>query len=226
LNTRDIVYVSLFAAIVAALGLLPKIQLMSGVPITAQSLGVMLAGGVLGARRGGLALLLFVILVLAGLPLLAGGRGGLGLLASPSGGFLLAFPVAAFVTGFMVERFWHKITLPIMIVANIVGGIVVLYCIGIPWLAIAGGFTASKAAMLSAPFLPGDLIKAVLAAIAAMAVKRGYPLIDSARLDVARPDVVRSDENVADVTASNAISVEPTRSTRSSPAVSSADSVK
>ena len=221
MNTRDIVYVSLFAAIVAALGLLPKIQLMSGVPITAQSLGVMLAGGVLGARRGGLALLLFVILVLAGLPLLAGGRGGLGLLASPSGGFLLAFPVAAFVTGFMVERLWHKISLPMMLVANIVGGIVVLYSIGIPWLAIAGGFTASKALMLSTPFLPGDFIKAVLAAIAAMAVKRGYPLIDSARFDVARPDVTGSE-----VTVSTAFGAEPTRSAKSPLAVSSTDSAK
>ena len=186
LNTRDIVYVALFAAIVAALGLLPKIQLMSGVPITAQSLGVMLAGGVLGARRGALALLLFVILVLAGLPLLAGGRGGLGLLASPSGGFLLAFPVAAYVTGFLAEKFWGSISLPLMIVVNIIGGIVVLYAIGIPWLAVAGGFTASKALLLSAPFIPGDLIKAVLAAMAAMAVKQSYPLIRPAEQDTVR----------------------------------------
>lgn len=73
---RNIVLIALFAALIAVLGLIPKITLMSGVPITAQSLGVMLCGTVLGARRGALAVLLFLLLVALGLPLLAGGRAG------------------------------------------------------------------------------------------------------------------------------------------------------
>ena len=59
----------------------------------------MLCGTVLGAKRGALAVLLFLGLTLAGLPLLSGGRGGLGLLASPTVGYLIGFPVAAYVTG-------------------------------------------------------------------------------------------------------------------------------
>ena len=73
---RQVARVALFAALVAALGLLPKLTIAGGVPITAQSLGIMLCGTILGWRAGGLAALLFVCLVLAGLPLLAGGRGG------------------------------------------------------------------------------------------------------------------------------------------------------
>jgi biotin transport system substrate-specific component len=101
---KNIAYVALFAALIAVLGLVPKIDLVAGVPITAQSLGVMLCGTVLGARRGALAVLLFVGLVAVGLPLLAGGRGGIGLFAGPSAGFLIGFPVAAFVAGWVMER--------------------------------------------------------------------------------------------------------------------------
>ncbi len=102
-----------------------------GVPITAQSLGIMLCGTVLGAKRGALAVLLFLLLVALGLPLLSGGRGGLGVFAGPSAGFLLGFPVAAFVAGWIVEK-WRA---PVGIAAfagAVIGGIVVLYAFGIP----------------------------------------------------------------------------------------------
>ena len=79
---RNVTMIALFAALIAVLGLIPKFDLASGVPITAQSLGVMLCGTVLGARKGALTVLLFLLLVALGLPLLAGGRGGLGLFTS------------------------------------------------------------------------------------------------------------------------------------------------
>lgn len=177
LSTKDLVHISLFAAIVAVLGLIPKIQLAAGVPVTAQSMGVMLAGGILGARRGGLALLLFVALVLAGFPLLSGGRGGLGLLAGPSGGFLLAFPLGAFVTGYLVEKCWHKLELMQTILCTIIGGILVLYAVGIPWMIATTDFGGTKALMLMIPFLPGDIVKALIATSLILAVKKSWPLI-------------------------------------------------
>ena len=83
MKTKDLAYIALFAAITAVLGLLPAIPVPAvPVPITAQTLGVMLAGAVLGARRGFLALLLFLVLVAVGLPVLAGGRGGLAVFAA------------------------------------------------------------------------------------------------------------------------------------------------
>ena len=85
---KNLTHIALFAALIAVLGLVPKIDLASGVPITAQSLGVMLCGTVLGARRGALAVGLFLLVTLAGLPLLSGGRGGLGVLLG--GGVFLA----------------------------------------------------------------------------------------------------------------------------------------
>ena len=104
-SARDLALIAIFAGIVAALGLIPALYPFgAAVPITAQSLGVMLAGAVLGARRGALALLVLLALVAVGLPLLAGGRGGLGVFFTPAVGYLVGFPVAAFVVGWLTEK--------------------------------------------------------------------------------------------------------------------------
>lgn len=180
MRIQDIAYIALFAALTAVLGLIPKIDLaIIPVPITAQTLGAMLAGSVLGARRGALSQVLFVLLVAAGLPLLAGGRGGLGIFAGPTVGFLLAWPLAAFVIGAATERMWTRLTFFHSFAFNVIGGIVIIYALGIPVLALVAGLPLIKAASLSAAFLPGDILKAALAAAVAMFVKRGYPLIES-----------------------------------------------
>ncbi|MGQ3294339.1 MAG: biotin transporter BioY, partial [Shinella sp.] len=106
MTTRDIVLVALFAAIIVVLGLLPPITLgFIPVPITAQSLGVMLAGCILGAKRGAGAVLLVLLLVAIGLPVLSGGRGGLAIFASPTGGYLVGWVFGALVCGLIAERF-------------------------------------------------------------------------------------------------------------------------
>ena len=172
---RHLTLIALFAALIAALALIPKFSLGFGVPITAQSLGVMLCGTVLGAKRGALAVLLFMLLVAIGLPLLAGGRGGLGAFMLPSSGFLIGFPFAAFATGFIVER-WR--TGPLAVVAGVAavfGGIVVLYAFGIAGLAIALDKPALEAAGLVTVFIPGDLIKAVLAGLITAGLARARP---------------------------------------------------
>ena len=161
---RHLTLIALFAALIAALGLVPRIDLVSGVPITAQSLGVMLAGAVLGAKRGFLAVLLFIVLAAIGLPLLAGGRGGLGIFVGPTAGFVVGFPIAAFVTGWIVERWRAPITLSVF-VASLVGGVVVLYAFGTIGMALVLSKTIPEALLLSTPFLMGDIIKAVLAAL-------------------------------------------------------------
>ncbi len=178
MSTRDMVYVALFAALLAALGMFPPIFLpLLSVPITAQTLGVMLAGSVLGARRGGLAVLLFLVLVAAGVPILAGGRGGFGVFLGPSGGFLLAWPVCAFAIGYMVERTWRKLGYINAFVVNAIGGVVLMYALGIPWIAFSAEIGLWKAFMGSMAFVPGDIFKALIAAYVAVTIKRAYPLI-------------------------------------------------
>ena len=171
---KNLTYIALFAALIAVLGLVPKIDLLAGVPITAQSMGVMLCGTVLGARRGALAVLLFLALVAVGLPLLSGGRGGLGVFASPSVGFLIGFPVAAFVAGLVVEK-WTAAIGVAAFVGAILGGIVVLYAFGIPGMAVMLDKSLPEAAGLATLYLPGDLIKAGLAALVTRAIAQMRP---------------------------------------------------
>lgn len=179
-NTRDVVFIALFAAIVAALAIFPPITLpVVGVPITAQSLGVMLAGGVLGTVRGGLALMLFLALVAIGLPLLSGGRGGFGVFLGPSGGFLIGWIVAAFAIGYMTEKLWDRLTYAVALAICFAGGIVILYAIGVPWVAFAAEITLGAALTGSLPFIPGDIVKCLIAAAVIVVVKRSYPIIAS-----------------------------------------------
>jgi biotin transport system substrate-specific component len=184
-KTKDLAYIALFAAITAALGLVPAV-LVGPVPITAQTLGVMLAGSILGARRGFLSQLLFLVLVAIGVPLLAGGTGGLAVFVGATAGYLFAWPVGAFVVGLLTEGFWTRYNAVWGLLANIVGGIVVIYAIGVPVLVAVSGLPWSNALWFGAAvFIPGDLVKAVVAAVIAVQVRRSYPVIERPRRAVA-----------------------------------------
>lgn len=171
---RNLTHIALFAALIAILGLIPKIELASGVPITAQSLGIMLCGTVLGAKRGALAVVLFLALVAAGLPLLSGGRGGIGVFASPSVGYLVGFPVAAFVIGWLMERTTLAAG-PAATFASIIGGIGVLSIFGIVGMSVMLEKSLPEAAFLAGAFLPGDLIKTVIAGFVTQGLARMRP---------------------------------------------------
>ena len=172
---RSLALVALFTALIAALGIIPPLALGIGVPITGQSLGVMLAGTVLGARRGGLAALLFVALVALGLPILAGGRGGLGMFATGSAGYLVGYVLGAFVTGLVMERLR---SLPVGLAAGVaatVGGILVLHLCGLLGLMLVLDLPFIAAFFADSAFIPGDFIKMVLAALITAGLARARP---------------------------------------------------
>lgn len=183
MNTRDLVLSALFTAIIVALGLLPPISIgIIPVPITAQSLGVMLAGVILGARRGAVATLILIVLVAIGLPVLSGGRGGLAVFAGPTAGYLVGYVFAAYTTGFLAERLVRPEQSGLVqgvgfFLAAAIGGIVVDYAFGIVYLAFAAGISLQQAFVGSLTFVPGDVLKAIVAALAGRAVMAGYPLL-------------------------------------------------
>ena len=178
MKTKDIVLIALFAALTAALGLFPLFMVpVLAVPVTAQSMGPMLAGSVLGARRGALALLLFLLLVAVGLPLLSGGRGGYGILIGPGAGFLWCWPVAAWLIGWLFERFWTRLNYATAGLIIALGGIVVVYAGGVAWLGLVIGKPFAPSLLAMGAFVPGDLLKVVVATLVAMTVRRSYPLI-------------------------------------------------
>lgn len=173
--SADIARIAVFAALIAALGLPGPIPIFGGgVPITAQTLGIMLAGAVLGPWRGATAVLIFNILVAVGLPLLSGARGGLGVFIGPSGGYVLGWILGAFLTGLIVHSgvapTWWRTAL-----GTVVGGILAIYAVGIPVQSAVTGLALPQAALQSLVFLPGDLLKAAVATVLTMALWRAYP---------------------------------------------------
>jgi len=177
LSARDLAQIAIFAALIGALGLPGALSIGAvAVPITFQTLGVMLAGALLGARKGMLAVLLLLVLAAAGLPLLSGGRGGLvWFTTSPSAGYLYGWLLSAAVIGYLTSRLLPKYPLWPALGATALGGIVVVYLIGVPVTAINLGLPLWVALADSAKFIPGDLIKVVVTVLVARQVHKAYP---------------------------------------------------
>ena len=169
----------MFATIMGVLGMMPPIFIgISPVPITLQSLGVMLAGSVLGARFGAkyaaLSQILFLLLVVAGLPLLSGGRGGIGVLVGPSAGYLIGYVAGAFVIGWFAYRLKEGKFFKLLLI-NLFGGIFVVYLFGIPVQALMMNISLVEGMLSSLVFLPGDVTKVVVASIIAVKLMNTVP---------------------------------------------------
>ncbi len=151
----------------AAVGLAAQLEIrlpFTPVPLTGQPFAVLLVGALLGAKRGGLAMLTYLGEgALLGLPVFAGGAAGMGALLGPSGGYLVGFAPAAFVTGALAERGWDRHVLSTW-AAMALGSAMIFVC-GLPWLAQFVGWEHVLAAGLY-PFVIGDVIKQGLAALA------------------------------------------------------------
>lgn len=149
----------LVGAGVLFLALLAQLRVQIGpVPITGQTLGVLLLGAAFGARLGALTTGAYALLGLAGLPLFAGGGSGLAYLLGPTGGYLVGFVVAAGLLGMLAQRGWDKTYVRAAGAMLLATG--VIYLFGVGWLTVAlgGDLSAALAAGL-APFVVGDLIK-------------------------------------------------------------------
>ena len=128
------------------------------VPVTGQTLGVLLVGALYGPRRGALTVLAYIAEGLAGAPVFAGGRSGLPVLLGPTGGYLVGFVPAAFIAGLGSGRRSAALRLGAIVVAT-----VVVYVVGVPWLALAAGMPLALAAVRGLlPFLLGDALKAAI----------------------------------------------------------------
>jgi biotin transport system substrate-specific component len=175
LEARDFARIAVFAAIIVVLGVAGEVPLPTGVPLTLQTLGVMLAGVVLGPLRGALAVLVVLALAAVGLPVLSGGSGGLGVFVGPTVGYLLGWLPGVAVTGLIARGGRAGIVWWRALVGALVGGIAVVYALGVPGTALVLGSPLGATAIASLVFVPGDLVKAVLSTLIAVALWRAYP---------------------------------------------------
>lgn len=156
------------------------------VPITGQTLAVVVVGAALGARRGAAALVTYLLAGLAGLPVFAGFTGTIAAVAKPTFGFVLGFIVAAFVAGWFAERAWDR--KPLLAFVGFVAASAIPFVFGIPYMAfilnVVGGGSFGISEILAFglwPFVVGGLIKAAIAAVLIPAAWAGVRAVDRSK---------------------------------------------
>ena len=175
-RTTYLALCGLFAAIMAVCSFITIPLGFTPVPINLGTLGVFLAGGILGKKYGTVSIAVYVLLGAIGIPVFAGFKGGLGVLAGPTGGYIIGYIVAAFIIGLIIETFEKGSAgetggnagfkgFAGIVVALIIG-LLACYALGTLWFILSTG-TGVWASLLACvfPFLPGDGIKIVVATI-------------------------------------------------------------
>ncbi|HSU02256.1 MAG TPA: biotin transporter BioY [Nocardioides sp.] len=177
-RSRDIALVAAFAALISASAYIGAVPVGSaGVPITLQTLTVMLAGCVLGPLRGFSAVTLYLALGAVGLPVFAEHSSGIGVFSGPSGGYLISFPIAAALGGFLVKYVARERRTRALVVfgCSITASIVVIHLLGIVGMMLHFDVSFREAATYDMPFWIGDLVKTSLVAMIAAEVHRAFP---------------------------------------------------
>lgn len=171
---HDLVVIALFAALTAIMAYI-SVPMPGGLPpITGQTFAVMLAGLLLGANKGAMSQIIYILLGVVGLPVFAGGTAGLGILFGSTGGFLWGFVLAAYVIGKLTEK-KAKPSLFTLSSAALLGGVLVVYIPGIWQMARVLGLPLQTAAGFMLPFIPGDLIKVIVSSLLAQRLLVSLP---------------------------------------------------
>jgi biotin transport system substrate-specific component len=164
---RMTVYASLMAALIAA-GSYLAIPI-GPVPIVLQNLFIFLSGLLLGRRWGVVSVTVYILVGACGLPIFSIGRGGIGHILGPTGGYLIGYIPAVYLIGIISEKTGHRSVYDV--IAMICGSIIIYAC-GITWLKILTGMTFSKTLVVGMfPFLPGDALKIAVAVPIAKAIR-------------------------------------------------------
>lgn len=181
----DLALIAVFAALIAAFSLAPAVPLPgNAVPITLQTLAVALTAMIIGPWRGAAATLLYLVIGFAGLPVFAQGASTVAVLAKPSAGYLISFPIYAVVVGLLAGfalRRTNWVRPALLVVAGLVGSFLVVHPMGILGMARNIPTTLERAFLLDITFWPGDLVKTVVAALIATAVHKAFPALAARR---------------------------------------------
>lgn len=170
--THDIAYIAVFAALIIALAFF-AIPAAAGIPIVLQNAAIIMAGLILGGRRGFLASLLFLGIGMLGIPVLPGGRATLTALAGPSIGYLIGYLLSPLAAGAIA--YTKRCSLLVLAVAGLVG-LAVQYACGAVGLMARGGLSLGAAVAAQGAFLVPDLIKIAVIVVAARAVHQAFRL--------------------------------------------------
>ena len=177
LTIRGIVFSALFAALLVVFGFVNINLGFTPVPITLATLAIMFAGAFLGAGYGFFSVLVVIVLATLGLPFI-GGSGGLSVIIGPSAGFVWSWPFSALLIGWLTAKIkGHGLRAHLLtfLVIELFGSLI-MYVTGVPWLAHVLKISVAKAMLLGCyPYLPGDVVKAVVATLVVVPIRSIYP---------------------------------------------------
>lgn len=180
-TTLDIVLVGMFAALLAAISQI-SLPMPTGVPITIQVFGVALVGTVLGWKLGFLATVVYILLGAVGLPVFANFHGGLQSLTGMSGGYILAWPVMAFLSGIRFRSENKKLNLAVSVVLSLIGLMIVEFVGALQWSRLSGEMSLGAIIAYSfIAFIPKDIVITIAAVIVGGQIRK--PLVKAGYLD-------------------------------------------
>jgi biotin transport system substrate-specific component len=163
-SVKEITLVGIFTALTAIFAQVSIPIPFSPVPITLSIFAVFMTSIILGKKCGTMSMLIYVLIGAIGVPVFAGLSGGFDIIAGPKGGYILSYPIMAFLIGMIIEK--KKEASSTDLIGILVVGLIICYSLGATWLAITIKADAAKAISVGvAPFLPLDLLKIVLAAV-------------------------------------------------------------
>ncbi len=185
--TTDVALIAGFAALIAVCALLPDIKTGVGVPYSLQTFGVLLTGAVLGPVRGFLSVTLYLVAGLV-LPIYSGGSSGIGHYSGPTAGYLVAFPIAAALCGFLVYRNRGNATqFAFVFTCGLLSSFLVVHTLGPLNLAWRADLSIKAAFAADTVYFPGDIAKNVVMALVASAVHRAFPDLITRRTTTGTP---------------------------------------
>lgn len=169
LGVKEMCYVGLFTAVTVVMAQI-SIPMPAGVPMTMQTFAITLAAVVLGAKLSALSSFIYILLGAVGVPVLANFTGGLQKFVGPTGGFLISFPIMAFIIGWGVD---HKDDFKGMFVIMLILGTVINYVIGvIMFCAMTNNNLMVGITACVIPFIPTAIIKMILASVIGFSIKK------------------------------------------------------
>ncbi|KAB2810430.1 biotin transporter BioY [Pimelobacter simplex] len=173
--TTDVALIAGFAALIAVCAILPDIKTGVGVPYSLQTFGVLLTGAVLGPVRGFLSVVLYLVAGLV-LPIYSGGASGISHYSGVTAGYLVAFPLAAALCGYLVYRNHRNATqFTLVFTCGLLSSFVFVHTLGPLNLAWRADLSLKEAFSFDAAYFPGDIAKNVVMALIATAVHRAFP---------------------------------------------------
>lgn len=165
-RTKLLVYAAMMTTFIIILGFFPGIPLgFIPVPIVLQNLGIMMVGELLGPRYGFGSVFVFLLLVLVGLPILSGGRGGASVFVSPSAGYIIAWLFTPLIIGYLLKKLGNTKPWWYEFIIVIIGGMIFVDILGVLWLSWQTGMSLGLAFKANLAFIPGDVIKAILSVL-------------------------------------------------------------